>query len=96
MAETSSLLNCDTPLRGIEGSNPSLSAFINFFMVIVQRKDGDSIDKILKSYKKKVEKIETVKILRSKMFFTKKSRAHADEKKLAVYRQRLRSKDRDE
>lgn len=65
-------------------------------MVIVQRKDGDSIDKILKSYKKKVEKIETVKILRSKMFFTKKSRAHADEKKLAVYRQRLRSKDRDE
>lgn len=65
-------------------------------MVIVQRKDGDSIDKILKSYKKKVEKIETIKILRSKMFFTKKSRVRAEERKLAVYRQRLRSKERDE
>ncbi len=65
-------------------------------MVIVQRKDGDSIDRILKSYKRKVEKNETVKILRSKMFFNKRSKVRSDERKLAVYRQRMRSKECDE
>jgi ribosomal protein S21 len=65
-------------------------------MVIVQRKDADSIDKVLKNYRKKVEKNETIKILRNKMFFTKKCRKRSDERKLALYRQQLRSKDRDE
>lgn len=65
-------------------------------MVIVQRRDADSIDKVLKNYKKKVEMNATIKILRNKMFFTKKCRVRADERKLALYRQQLRCKDRDE
>lgn len=42
-------------------------------MLIVQVKDGESIDKALKRYKKKFEKAQILKILREKQFFEKKS-----------------------
>lgn len=43
-------------------------------MLIVQVKDGESIDKALKRYKKKFEKAQILKILREKQFFEKKIR----------------------
>ncbi len=45
-------------------------------MIIVPVKDGESIDKALKKYKKKFEKTGVVKALRERSKFTKPSIVH--------------------
>jgi small subunit ribosomal protein S21 len=42
-------------------------------MIIVQLKDGESIEKALKKFKKKIEKTGLIKELRSRQKFTKPS-----------------------
>ncbi|MBK7311698.1 MAG: 30S ribosomal protein S21 [Sphingobacteriaceae bacterium] len=58
-------------------------------MLIVQIKEGDTIEKALKKYKKKFEKTGVVKQLRVRKQFTKPSVRRREEIIKAVYKQKL-------
>lgn len=58
-------------------------------MLIIQVKDGESIDKALKKYKRKYEKAGILKKLREKQQFVKKSVLRRQEIIRAIHRQRL-------
>ena len=57
-------------------------------MIIVRVKDGESIDRALRRYKKKFERTGVLKEVRNRMFYTKPSEARKETKKKAVNRQR--------
>lgn len=59
-------------------------------MIIVQVKDGESIDKALKKYKKKYEKTGVVKQLRTRQKFTKPSVERRQQIIKAVYVEQLK------
>lgn len=58
-------------------------------MLIIQVKEGDTIEKALKKYKKKYEKTGVVKELRERQKFTKPSVRRREQIIKAVYRQQL-------
>ena len=58
-------------------------------MLIVQVKEGDSVEKALKKFKKKFEKTGVVKQLRERQKFTKPSVRRRETVINAIYRQRL-------
>ena len=58
-------------------------------MIIVPVKEGESIEKALKKFKKKFEKTGVVRELRKRQSYTKKSVRLRDVKKAAVYKQAL-------
>ncbi|MGE0569131.1 MAG: 30S ribosomal protein S21 [Bacteroidia bacterium] len=58
-------------------------------MLIVQIKEGYTIEKALKKYKKKFEKTGVVKELRNRKNFTKPSIRRREEVIKAVYKQKL-------
>jgi small subunit ribosomal protein S21 len=58
-------------------------------MIIVPVKEGESIDKALKKYKRKFEKTGVVKELRVRQKFTKPSVKRREEILKAVYIQKL-------
>lgn len=58
-------------------------------MLIIQVKEGDTIEKALKKYKKKYEKTGVVKELRERQKFTKPSVRRRETIIRAVYRQKL-------
>jgi small subunit ribosomal protein S21 len=58
-------------------------------MIIIPVKEGESIDKALKKYKRKFEKTGTVKELRERQKFTKPSVKKREQKLKAVYIQQL-------
>ncbi|MBL7917932.1 MAG: 30S ribosomal protein S21 [Bacteroidia bacterium] len=60
-------------------------------MLVVQIKEGDTIEKALKKYKKKFEKTGVVKQLRSRQKFTKPSVRRREEIIKAVYKQKLQN-----
>jgi small subunit ribosomal protein S21 len=60
-------------------------------MLIVQVKEGDTIEKALKKFKKKFEKTGVVKQLRSRKQFTKPSVRRREEIIKAVYKQKLQN-----
>jgi ribosomal protein S21 len=62
-------------------------------MLIVQVKDGESIDRALKRYKRKYDKTGVVKQLRSRQQFTKPSVIFRQGKLRAAHKQRLLSKE---
>ena len=62
-------------------------------MLIVQVKDGESIDSALKRYKRKYDKTGVVKQLRSRQQFTKPSVILRQGKLRAAHKQRLLSKE---
>ncbi len=59
-------------------------------MIIVPVKDGESIEKSLKKFKKKIEKTGLIKQLRARQKFTKPSVKLRETKIRAVYIQSLR------
>ena len=59
-------------------------------MIIVPVKEGESIDRALKKYKRKFEKTGVVKELRERQKFTKPSVRKRQEKLKAIYVQQLR------
>lgn len=59
-------------------------------MIIVPVKEGESIDRALKKYKRKFEKTGVVKELRERQKFTKPSVIKREEKLKAIYVQQLR------
>ena len=59
-------------------------------MIIIPVKEGESIDKALKKYKRKFEKTGVVKELRERQKYTKPSVIKREEKLKAIYVQKLR------
>jgi small subunit ribosomal protein S21 len=62
-------------------------------MIIVPVKEGESIDRALKKYKRKFEKTGVVKELRERQKFTKPSVLKREEKLKAIYIQQLRQQE---
>lgn len=56
-------------------------------MLIIEVKEGETIDKALKKYKRKFERSGTLKQLRSRKAFTKPSIERRQEVLKAVYKQ---------
>jgi small subunit ribosomal protein S21 len=59
-------------------------------MIIIPVKEGESIDRALKKYKRKFEKTGVVKELRIRQKFTKPSVINREQKLKAIYVQQLR------
>jgi small subunit ribosomal protein S21 len=62
-------------------------------MLIIPVKDGESIDKALKKYKRKYDKTGVVKELRKRQQFTKLSVTKRQKLIKAVYKQKLQSRE---
>jgi len=58
-------------------------------MIIVSLKEGENIERALKKFKRKFEKVGTVKELRSRQAFSKPSVIKRKQKIHAVYVQKL-------
>jgi small subunit ribosomal protein S21 len=59
-------------------------------MIIIPVKEGESIDRALKKYKRKFEKTGVVKELRERQKFTKPSIIKREQKLKAIYIQKLK------
>jgi small subunit ribosomal protein S21 len=59
-------------------------------MIIIPVKEGESIDRALKKYKRKFEKTGVVKELRARQKFTKPSIINREQKLKSIYVQQLR------
>lgn len=62
-------------------------------MLHIQVKEGESIDRALKRYKRKFDKTGTMRALRTRQAFTKKSVLLREEVIHAAYVQKLREKE---
>jgi small subunit ribosomal protein S21 len=62
-------------------------------MIVVPIKEGENVDRALKKLKRKFEKIGVVRELRRRQKFTKKSVLVREQKKKAIYVQKLREKE---
>lgn len=62
-------------------------------MIIVPVKEGESIEKALKKYKRKFEKTGVVKELRERQKYTKPSIIKREQKLKAIYVQQLRQEE---
>lgn len=60
-------------------------------MLIIPVKDGESIDRALKKYKRKFDKTGVIRALRSRQAFMKPSIAFRQQKLKAAHKQKLRS-----
>ena len=59
-------------------------------MIIIPVKEGESIDRALKKFKRKFEKTGTIKELRERQAFTKPSVRRRAELIRAIYREQMR------
>lgn len=59
-------------------------------MIIIPVKEGESIDRALKKYKRKYEKTGVVKEIRERQKYTKPSIVNRQQKLKAIYVQQLR------
>jgi small subunit ribosomal protein S21 len=57
--------------------------------IIIYVKDNETIDRALKRFKKKFEKVGVLKKLRKRMFYKKPSIEHREERLKAVYKQKM-------
>jgi small subunit ribosomal protein S21 len=62
-------------------------------MLVIPVKDGESIDRALKKYKRKFDKTGTIRALRSRQQFNKPSVVNRQAKVKAAHKQRNLSKD---
>lgn len=62
-------------------------------MIIVPVKEGDSIDRALKKFKRKFEKTGVMRELRERQKYTKPSIRRREEKTRAIFIQKLRDKE---
>lgn len=62
-------------------------------MLIIPVKDGESIDKALKKYKRKFDRTGVVRQLRNRQQFTKPSVTKRQQQLRAAYKQQLLSKE---
>lgn len=81
------MLTFASPITGEEFKNHERRYFS--VMIIINIKDGESLDKALKRFKKKFEKTGVLRELRSRQAYEKKSVARRTEIKHAVYIQNM-------
>ena len=62
-------------------------------MIIVPVKEGENIDRTLKRFKRTFEKTGVIRELRSRQAFVKPSVRRRDERKKAIYVQKLQRED---
>ncbi|MFV0304836.1 MAG: 30S ribosomal protein S21 [Moheibacter sp.] len=62
-------------------------------MLIIPVKDGESIDKALKKYKRKFDRTGVVRALRSRQQFTKPSVTKRQQRLRAAYKQQMQSRE---
>ena len=62
-------------------------------MIVVPIREGENVERALKKLKRKFEKIGVVRELRRRQKFTKKSVLIREQKKKAIYVQKLREKE---
>jgi len=62
-------------------------------MIIIPVKEGESIDRALKKYKRKFEKTGVIKELRARQKYTKPSIINREQKLKAIYVQQLRQQE---
>ncbi|HNQ60104.1 MAG TPA: 30S ribosomal protein S21 [Bacteroidales bacterium] len=62
-------------------------------MIIVPVKEGDSIDRALKKFKRKFEKTGVMRELRERQKYTKPSIRRREEKTRAIFIQKLRDQE---
>jgi small subunit ribosomal protein S21 len=60
--------------------------------IIIYVKDNETIDRALKRFKKKFEKVGVLKKLRKRMFYKKPSIEHREERLKAIYKQKMQNK----
>jgi small subunit ribosomal protein S21 len=60
-------------------------------MIIIKRNEKDSIDKMLKRYKRKTKRIKQVQSIRDRKEYEKPSSVKRKQKLKAIYKQKLRS-----
>lgn len=60
-------------------------------MIHITVKEGESIEKALKRYKKKFDKLGIIRILRNKQHFTKPSVVRRNQILKAIYTQKIRN-----
>ncbi|TNE74272.1 MAG: 30S ribosomal protein S21 [Bacteroidetes bacterium] len=60
-------------------------------MLIIPVKEGENIERAIKKYKKKFDKVGVVRELRDRKEFTKPSITRRQQKIKAAYRQRMQS-----
>ncbi len=58
-------------------------------MIVIQIKEGETLEKSLKKFKRKFEKTGTMKKLRERKAFKKPSIARREQKNKAIYKQQL-------
>lgn len=58
-------------------------------MLIIPVKEGENIERALKKFKKKFERTGAVKELRNRQHFTKPSVEKREERKKAIYKEKL-------
>lgn len=58
-------------------------------MIIINVKEGESLDRALKRFKKKFEKTGVLRELRSRQAYEKKSVARRAQRKKAIYKQAM-------
>lgn len=64
-------------------------------MIVVPIKEGENVDRALKKLKRKFEKTGVVRELRARQKFTKKSVTRREQKRKAIYIQKLRQQEED-
>ena len=62
-------------------------------MLIIPVKEGDSIERALKKYKKKFEKVRMVKELRARQYFEKPSVTRREEILKAAFKQKMQTEE---
>jgi small subunit ribosomal protein S21 len=62
-------------------------------MIVVQVKDGENIERALKKFKRKFEKTGVMKEVRERQAYTKPSMKKREQKKRAIYRQKLKERE---
>jgi len=60
-------------------------------MIIIKRNEKDTIDKMLKRYKRKTKRIKQVQSIRDRKEYEKPSSVKRKQKLKAIYKQELRS-----
>ncbi|MBT8220174.1 MAG: 30S ribosomal protein S21 [Bacteroidia bacterium] len=62
-------------------------------MIVINRKDEENIDRMVKRYKRKLQKVQLIKEIRNRKRFTKKSVGRRNEILNAKYRKKKFSDD---
>ncbi|MBS3768994.1 MAG: 30S ribosomal protein S21 [Bacteroidales bacterium] len=62
-------------------------------MIVVQVKDGENIERALKKFKRKFEKTGVMREVRERQAYTKPSMKKREQKKRAIYRQKLKERE---